>query len=63
MLIAPWTSSLLSTLKLVRLSPFWLESSLKTRLDRAPVGKPKLPIPVRVVAVSWVLTPLPSATL
>ena len=54
---------LLITLKVVAVSPAALSSSLKIRLAAVEAGKVKSAIPVRVVAVSWVVTPLARATL
>ncbi len=59
----PWTSVLLTTLQLVAESPFWLSSSLKIRLAALLDGNVKSARPVRVVAVSSVVTPLASVTL
>ena len=53
---------LLTTEKVVAESPFWLPSSLKIRLASVLDGKVKSAIPVLVVAVSAVVTPLARAT-
>jgi hypothetical protein len=58
----PCTSVLLTTVKLVAESPFWLPSSLKIKLAAVVDGKVKSAMPVLVVAVSAVVTPLLRAT-
>jgi hypothetical protein len=59
----PCTSVSLTTVKLVAESPFWLPSSLKIRFAWVVAGNVKSAMPVRVVAVSSVVTPLARATL
>ena len=58
MVTEPCTSVLLMTLKLVAESPFALPSSLKIRFACVLAGNVNCAIPVRVVAVSAVVTPL-----
>src|SRR6185437_9226391 len=59
----PWISVWLTTVKLVASTWRWLPARRRTRpAGAALAGKVKSARPVRVVAVSWVVTPLPRFT-